>query len=177
MPFISCFPFLEKLALDLGGTVGTLGIDTVEKVFTSGAVPVSDIICYESVYGDFVRKFVKNGAELLFISTNDGWWKNTAGHRQHLSFARLRAIETRREIARSANTGISCFIDKKGRMFYATPYGEKAAIRQTMHPSKEITFYTKYGDYIGRAMLPFSLLMIMFTIIVAIVRCVKRKFR
>jgi apolipoprotein N-acyltransferase len=173
MPFISYFPFLEKLALNLGGTVGTLGIDTGQRVFTNGAVPFSDIICYESIYGDFVRKFVKNGAEILFISTNDGWWKNTAGHRQHLSFARLRAIETRREIARSANTGISCFIDTKGRMFYATPYNEKAAIRQTMHTSTEITFYTKYGDYIGRAMLPCALLIVGFTIIIAVVRRVR----
>ncbi|MDR0763267.1 MAG: apolipoprotein N-acyltransferase [Bacteroidales bacterium] len=170
MPFVSYFPFLERLALNLGGTVGTLGIDTVQRVFTNGVVPFSDIICYESIYGDFVRKFVQNGAELLFISTNDGWWRNTAGHRQHLSFARLRAIETRREIARSANTGISCFIDKKGRMFYATPYNEKAAIRQTMHPSTEITFYTKHGDYIGRAMLLCALLTIMFTVVVAVVR-------
>jgi apolipoprotein N-acyltransferase len=165
MPFVSYLPFLEKIAIDLGGTVGTLGTDTIQKVFTNGAVPFSDAICYESVYGDFVRKFVKDGAQILFISTNDGWWGDTPGYRQHVSFARLRAIETRRDIAQSANTGTSCFIDKKGRMFYATEYNKRVAIKYKMQPSTELTFYTKHGDYIGRAMLPTALLLLLFAIV------------
>src|SRR5574343_444659 len=67
-------------------------------------------VCYESVYGDFMAKYIRSGAEVICIITNDGWWGNTPGHRQHLAYAKLRAIETRKQIIRSANTGISCFV-------------------------------------------------------------------
>jgi len=69
---------------------------------------IAPIICYESVFGEFVTDYVKKGAQALFIITNDGWWKNTNGYKQHLYFASLRAIETRRQVVRAANTGVSC---------------------------------------------------------------------
>ncbi|OFY68588.1 MAG: apolipoprotein N-acyltransferase, partial [Bacteroidetes bacterium RIFOXYA12_FULL_33_9] len=100
---------LGSLALDLGGTVGSLGTQKERTVFKSldDTVGVAPVICYESVYGEFVSDYVKNGADLIFIITNDGWWEDTPGYKHHLSYASLRAIETRRSIARSANTGIS----------------------------------------------------------------------
>jgi apolipoprotein N-acyltransferase len=152
MPFVKHLPFLEKLALDMGGTVGTLGISENREVFRSqyGTPLFSPVICYESIYGDFVKGFVKNGAQFLCIITNDGWWGNTPGHRQHARYARLRAIETRRDIARCANTGISCFINQRGDVSQTTPYWEEIAISQTIKANDEITFYVKYGDYIGR---------------------------
>ena len=115
LPTYKHFKFLEKFAINLGGTVGSLGTDKIRKVFTTvKTVRVSSTICYESIFGEFFSEFVKNGAEVMMIITNDGWWGNTAGYRQHFSFASLRAIETRRCIARSANTGISAFIDQRG---------------------------------------------------------------
>ena len=76
---------------------------------------IAPIICYESVFGKYVTEYVKKGANALFIITNDGWWKNTNGYKQHLSFASIRAIETRRPVARAANTGVSCIIDIRGK--------------------------------------------------------------
>jgi len=143
---------LQSLAIDLGGTVGTLKTSDTRTVFKSKneKFTAGPLICYESVFGEFVTGFVRNGANILFIITNDGWWGNTPGHRQHMDFSILRAIETRRSIARSANTGISAFIDQRGDVFQATPYWEQAAIRQQLSTNEELTFYVKNGDYISR---------------------------
>jgi apolipoprotein N-acyltransferase len=144
--------FLEKYAIDLGGMTGSLGRDTIQHVFVNhySGMKIAPSICYESVYGEYMGEFVKKGAQLIFIITNDGWWRDTPGHRQHCSYARLRAIESRRSIARSANTGISCFINQRGEMFQATKYWEPAAIKQTINANTELTFYTLHGDYIAR---------------------------
>jgi len=151
LPSFRGFKWLEKFALDLGGTVGSLGTDELRKVYvTETAVPVSPAICYESVFGEFFGEFVKNGAGIMIIITNDGWWGNTAGHRQHYRFSHLRAIETRRSIARSANTGISAFIDQRGDASGVTGYWVPTAIKGTLNANNKITFYVKHGDYIGR---------------------------
>lgn len=152
MPMIKYLPFIEKLAFDLGGTVGSLGIDTIRKPFYNvyNDRQVAPSICYESVFGEFMSGFVKNGAELIFVMTNDGWWKDTPGHRQHMSYSALRAIETRRSVARSANTGISCFVNQRGDIIESTPYWVKTAIRRKINANDEITFYVKHGDYIAR---------------------------
>ena len=132
MPSWSFLRPLEKFAIDLGGTVGTLKTDAVRRPFISkDSLKVATIICYESVYGEFVTEFVKKGAELIFIITNDGWWGNTPGHKQHFIYSKLRAIETRRSIARSANTGISCFINQRGDVFQKTEYWKPAPSTQT----------------------------------------------
>src|SRR5690606_7246620 len=107
-------------------------------------------ICYESVYGEFVTGYVRNGANFLAIITNDAWWDETQGHKQHLSLARLRAIETRRSIARSANTGISTFINQKGEMQETLAYNTEGALKATINTNDQITFYVKYGDIIYR---------------------------
>ena len=151
LPSFGRFKFLERFAIDLGGTVGTLGTDKIRKVYsTVKTVKVSPVICYESIFGEFFAEYVKNGAEVMFIITNDGWWGNTAGYRQHFSFAALRAIETRRCIARSANTGISAFIDQRGDASRKTKYWEPAVIKGTINANSKLTFYVKHGDYIAR---------------------------
>jgi apolipoprotein N-acyltransferase len=150
LPSFRGFKWLEKFALDLGGTVGSLGTDDLRKVYhTVETVPVSPIICYESVFGDFFAEFVRNGARIMIIITNDGWWGNTAGHRQHFAFSHLRAIETRRSIARSANTGISAFIDQRGDAHQMTPYWKPAVIKGTLNANDTLTFYTRHGDYLA----------------------------
>jgi len=153
LPSFGGFKWLEKYAIDLGGTVGSLGMDSVRKVYTTvNTVKVGPAICYESIFGEFFARFVKNGAQIMIIITNDGWWGNTAGHRQHFSFAHLRAIETRRCIARSANTGISAFIDQRGDAHQQTTYWVSAVITGSLNASNKITFYVEYGDYIARIM-------------------------
>ncbi|MCX6232218.1 MAG: apolipoprotein N-acyltransferase [Bacteroidetes bacterium] len=166
MPFKKIFKPIEKFALDLGGTIGTLGIDAERKVFhCKNNSNVSPVICYESVYGAYVSEFVKNGAELLFIITNDGWWGNTAGHRQHFSYAALRAVECRRDFARSANTGISCFINQRGDVLQRTEYWKPDVIRQTLYANNTITFYVKFGDYIGIIALYGGLILLLLSLV------------
>jgi apolipoprotein N-acyltransferase len=151
LPTYKHFKLLEKLAINLGGTVGSLGTDKIRKVYTTvNTARISPIICYESIFGEFFSEFVKNGAEVMMIITNDGWWGNTAGHRQHFSFAALRAIETRRSIARSANTGISAFIDQRGDAHQVTEYWEPAAIKGVLNANDRLTFYVRHGDYLAR---------------------------
>jgi len=106
-------------------------------------------ICYESIYGDFMRQYIKKGANLLTIITNDGWWKNTPGHRQHLLYARLRAVETRRWVARSANTGISAFIDPTGNLISTLGYNKRGILKAAIAPAaNRLTIYVKYGDWL-----------------------------
>jgi apolipoprotein N-acyltransferase len=93
---------------------------------------------------------VGNGAQLIFIITNDGWWGDTPGHRQHYSYASLRAIETRRCVARSANTGISAFINQRGDILQRTKYWEPDVIKASLTLNNTKTFYVRYGDYLGR---------------------------
>ena len=120
------------------------------SAFKASDLGVAPVICYESVFGEYTTGYVKNGANALFIVTNDGWWDNTAGHKQHLLFASLRAIETRRPIARSANTGISCLINQRGDILQPTEYDEAATVKGTLLFNDTITFYVRYGDLIGR---------------------------
>ena len=115
-----------------------------------GAVPVGCAVCYESVYGEHCAKYVRAGARLLTVITNDAWWGDTPGYRQHLNYARLRAIETRRDIARCGNTGISAYIDRKGRILSRTPWWEPAVLRGTVNLSDRVTFFVRSGDIVGR---------------------------
>lgn len=151
MPFPTLFKPLESLAINLGGTMGSLGVQDERSVFYSHnkRVCIAPVICYESAYSDYVTDYIKNGANLIFIITNDGWWENTPGHRQHLAYSRLRAIETRREIARCANTGISCFVTPYGEIEQATPYWEQAVICKNMTPNEKQTLFVKFGDIIS----------------------------
>ncbi|MDE7149006.1 MAG: apolipoprotein N-acyltransferase [Bacteroidales bacterium] len=174
MPLVDKIGFLEKWAIDLGGIVGTLGTDAAPKVFRSvrpdDTVCYADVICYESIFGDYVTGFCRKGAELLFISTNDGWWGDTPGHRQHAEYARLRAIENRRDIARSANTGISAFISPRGDVLQRTAYWEPAVIKHNMKTNRELTFYSRYGDMLGRMSAPVSLLLLLGSLVLRIVK-------
>jgi len=166
MPFMKYLGFIRDIVIDIGGTTGSLGRQEEASVFTSvDGTKVAPVICYESVFGEYVTDYVKQGAELIFIITNDGWWKNTPGYKQHMSFARLRAIETRRSIGRAANTGISCFINQRGDVSMATSWWVEAAISGTLNTNDEITFYAKYGDYIARVSLFFGGLLVLLMIV------------
>jgi apolipoprotein N-acyltransferase len=157
-------PLLGRFIIDLGGTTGTLGTQENREAFRhpNKDVSVGVPICYESIYGEFVAEFVKAGANLLFVITNDGWWQDSPGHRQHMHYARLRAIETRRDVARAANTGISCFINQRGDVISQIPYNQPGTIKHTMLANDAKTVYVRTGDVILRVSL-----MIAFLIFVA----------
>ena len=126
---------------------------------------VAPIICYESIYGDYVRKFINMGAGVIFIITNDGWWKNTSGYKQHHSYAKLRAIENRRYVARSANTGISSVIDCFGNVVNYLDWDIFGVIDSNLPILDYETFYTKHGDFLGRiASFFFAIILLNFLI-------------
>lgn len=162
--------WMGNLFEGFGGTSGTLGRDAHRTVFSDKQhyFLAAPIICYESVYGDYITEYVRNGANLLTIITNDGWWGNTQGYRQHMNYARLRAIETRRWIARSANTGISCFIDPVGTVYQPQPWDTKSVIKMKLEPLEKQTFFVHYGDYLSRisnvAAMVFLILGIIFSL-------------
>lgn len=165
IPYSKYLRFMESWALDMGGISGsygrTPGVEMLEN--TDEHIKAFPTICYESIYGEFVAQHVKLGANLLFIITNDGWWGRTEGHRQHLQYARLRAIETRRWIARSANTGVSCFINPMGQIRQAQPYWEEAVIKGNVTPGDRFTFYVRYGDLLSKGALIFCILLIVYS--------------
>ncbi|MBI2258110.1 MAG: apolipoprotein N-acyltransferase [Flavobacteriia bacterium] len=165
VPFSNIFPFLEELSINNGGTTGTLGIEDESQVLKSNGITFAPIVCYESIYGEFITNQCKKGAELLFIITNDGWWKDTPGYKQHLALSRLRAVENRRSIARSANTGISCFINQRGDVIQQTKWWKKDVIRDVIYRNKDKTFYTRFGNILGATVAYASLFLFIFSIL------------
>ena len=140
--------------IDLGGTVGSVGSQAERTVYAAPAnapaLRVAPVICYESIYGDFVGEYARNGATLLGLITNDAWWHDSPGYRQLLRLGALRCIETRRDLARSANTGFTGFINQKGEITQREPAWVPTASRATVHLNDEVTFYARFGELIGR---------------------------
>ncbi|WP_254846463.1 apolipoprotein N-acyltransferase [Hymenobacter sp. CRA2] len=143
--------------INLGGVVGSYGSQEYRAVFrsasaaTDSSLRVAPVICYESVYSDYVSEYVRRGATLIGIITNDGWWSDSPGYKQHLTYGRLRAIETRRDIARAANTGVSAFVNQRGDIVQQLGWWVPGASRYTVHLNDELTFFTRYGELLGHA--------------------------
>ena len=149
LPFPAVLGFVLEI-IDFEGS-GDYGISPNSIVFENqDKQKIASIVCYESIYGEHTAGFVKNGANILTIITNDGWWQNTQGHKQHNMYGRLRAIETRRPILRSANTGISSFINVLGSEVVSTKWDERTAFKVHVEPCTVQTLYVLYGDWIGR---------------------------
>lgn len=158
VPYVESLPFLGDLfawGVGLGSWNHGEGYENFKLPFVGRLMTAPDtakictMICYESVYPDYVREFVKRGAELITIITNDGWYGKSSGPYQHNRFAALRAVENRRWVARSANTGISSVIDDKGRIVEERPLFQSASITTAIPLLKEQTIYTKLGDFIA----------------------------
>jgi apolipoprotein N-acyltransferase len=157
VPITERMPFAETLAgimgdlhVDLGGGLGSYGLpDSVFPLRTRKGVPVAVMICYESVFGDFSRQAVQKGGEIGVIVTNDGWWGNTSGYIQHAAYSSLRAIEYRREIGRSANTGISQFVDVYGHPHQKLGWDVKGVETRKLNRYRAKTFFVQYGDWPG----------------------------
>ena len=151
-PYPAIFCRLDDL---LGGVMGRcVGQEEISLLDVKGAdemnIPVGCAVCYESVYGEYYTDYIRKGAKAMTIITNDAWWGNTPGYKQHLSYASLRAIETRRAIARCANTGISAIISPSGEIIQPTPWWEPAVIEGELPLRDDITFFVAHGDVTGR---------------------------
>ena len=152
IPFSSVFPSLKKL--NLGQANWDIGENYT--LFNTNDITYSGVICYESTYPSLVRKFVEKGAEFIAVLVNDGWYETPPEPQQHASQSIFRAIENRRVVVRSANTGISMIIDSSGEILEETTLNEKVGISSTIHLFKELTFYSKYGDVFSWIMLIFT---------------------
>ena len=151
-PYPSIFRPIDDM---LGGVMGRcIGQDSISVLHVRGTdgmqIPVGCAICYESVYGEYYTGYVRKGAEAMTIITNDAWWGNTPGYIQHLRYASLRAIETRRSIARCANTGISAFIDQRGDIVMTSRWWKPAVMHASINLNDSLTFFVRNGDITGR---------------------------
>ncbi|QXU40826.1 apolipoprotein N-acyltransferase [Pedobacter sp. D749] len=164
MPFPKVFSFLDGVFAQLGGTVGGWGWQEKPSVlYAQSGIGAAPVVCYESLWGDWIGQQVKDGAQFIAIITNDGWWGNTTGKDQHMMYAKLRAIETHRDVARSANTGISCFINQRGDVTQSTKWWTRTALKANINLNDEITFYVKSGDLIAKIL---SLIAIVLALII-----------
>ncbi|HEY6502843.1 MAG TPA: apolipoprotein N-acyltransferase, partial [Chitinophagaceae bacterium] len=159
--------FIDNWFEKFGGTTAGYAKQKERTVLnTVTGYKIAPAICYESIYGEFMRQYARNGANIICIITNDGWWKNTPGYKQHMNYARLRAVESRKWVARSANTGISCFIDPQGNVVDPQPWDTAASIKLNVSLNNRQTFFVKYGDILSRAATIISILLIVLNIFV-----------
>jgi len=172
LPFGSALSFLKPVFEHLGGATGSYGAQKEPGVFYSqSGIGVTPAICYETLWGDWIARSVKKGSQFIAIITNDGWWENTPGKDQHFDYAKLRAIETRRWVCQSANTGISAFINQRGDVVQQTRWWVPTAIKQDINLNSDITFYVEYGDFIARL----GSLLAIFAILFMVFRIVTKK--
>jgi apolipoprotein N-acyltransferase len=178
MPYTEYLGFLRNMMLHLGGTFRSHGTQDYRDAFTSpqDGTNVGPVICYESIFGEFVTEYVSEaGANFIFVITNDGWWGDTPGYVQHNSFSSIRAIENRRSIARSANTGISSFINQRGEILNSVGWWKRGGLTGELNANDYLTFYTRHGDYIGRIASFAGILVLLYTLVISITGRVREK--
>ncbi|MBI5463742.1 MAG: apolipoprotein N-acyltransferase [Ignavibacteriales bacterium] len=149
IPYAETFRFLiEPLKWNVGISSWGKGNDTVVVHWKRGidTTRFGGMICYESAYPDYVRGFVRNGAEFLIVVTNDSWWGNTSGAYQHATFGSFRAIETRRWVVQCANGGISYITSPHGSTVKSIGMYEKANMVSSIETLSSETFYVRHGD-------------------------------
>lgn len=175
----SFLKFMSPLFEKFGGTTGGYARQSERTVLSTynHSYRIAPAVCYESIYGEFMATYVRNGADLIVVITNDGWWGDTPGYRQHEQYARLRAIETRCWVAHSANTGISCFIDPSGTVIDPQPWDKTAVIKQSLPPAHKDTdrktFYVRYGDILSKTAMALTILLVIGWLI-TLIKNVKR---
>ena len=153
VPYADAFYFIDFLRWGVGIGGWQIGRDTVIFQEKKTGAKFCSLICYESVYPEFVAAFVKKGAEFLTIVTIDSWWDHMSGAYQHHQYAIFRAVENRRWVARCAVGGFSSYIDPYGRVYDKTELFTQATLSRTIlriNNRMANTFYTRHGDWVGR---------------------------
>jgi len=172
MPFPEALAFLAPVFEKLGGSANSWGWQDHPGIFYSqSGIGVAPVICYESIWGSWVGESVKNGAQFIAVITNDGWWGNTSGKDQHLMYAKLRAIETRRWVVRSANTGISAFINQRGDITKQSKWWVSTALKEDINLNDTLTTYVNTGDILAKG---FSILAVLLALIIPYKRFIKK---
>lgn len=180
VPFADQFTFLaDMFKWGVGLTGWNVGKDTT--VFNAlinidgykQAVKIGGIVCYESIFPIFVTSFVQRGAEFIAVVTNDSWYGNSSGPRQHKDFAILRAVENRRTVVRCANGGISCVINPLGEIEAQTEMFTKADLVGNVGLHNGTTFYTEHPKIVTTLVSVISLWIFGLSILLFI----KQKFK
>jgi apolipoprotein N-acyltransferase len=149
VPIVERVPFLNPQWFSGIDYFGGFGRGGEPPPFALSFGEVGTLICYESIYPQHARAFRQKGADLLANITNDAWFGHSSAPWQHFAHMRLRAIETRMAAVRSANTGISAYIDPLGRVVEATGLFVPAVHTWNVQTSDVITPYVRFGDWIG----------------------------
>jgi apolipoprotein N-acyltransferase len=148
VPFGEYVPYKEFFffAKSLLNEVGLFEPGKQRTIFTTGGHSYGVFICYESIFGDEMRHYAQQGADVLVNISNDGWYGNTSAAWQHLNMVRMRAIENHRWVLRATNTGVTAAINPYGRVTAAAPRHQRTSIRVHFGYENYLTFYARYGD-------------------------------
>jgi apolipoprotein N-acyltransferase len=151
VPLHQVFFFLDKLVVG----IGDFGRGRTATVFSLDGARFSVMICYEAIFPDEVREFVRDGAEFLVNITNDAWFGRSGAPSQHLAMAAMRAVENGVYLVRAANTGITAVVAPTGEILAETGIFTEAALLGTVHPRLGETPYSRFGDVLAWACLTF----------------------
>lgn len=155
VPIVERIPFVNFLnTIDIfnwveWGALAGFGRGNEPTMIKTSSFTSPGLVCYDSVYPTWIRKFVNEGADFITIITNDGWWGNSSGHVQHFSYARLRAIEFDRWVVRSANNGTSGIIRPDGTIEQKTEYWVRTGFTSSIPKLTHQTVYARFGDWLS----------------------------
>jgi apolipoprotein N-acyltransferase len=161
-PYKKIFSFISSVT----HAIGDMTPGEEQRLMDYEGMQLGSPICYEIIFPDLVRKFVKKGASFLVTITNDGWYGRSAAPFQHFAMAAMRAVENRRFILRSATTGISGIIDPYGRILSESELMTQTSLTGMITPKRETTLYTRFGDIL----LYVSLTLTVISLILAVVK-------
>jgi apolipoprotein N-acyltransferase len=158
VPGRNTVPFISKIVGDQVPADFTRGKEPVVFRLTTDQVKVAPLICFEDTLGELTRQFVLRGANLLANVTNDGWFLRSAGSQQHLENAIFRCVETRRPMARAANTGVTCFVNRFGRVTQVLLDSKRSQFTEgvltgtvAVPTNGVLTFYVQHGELFAKA--------------------------
>lgn len=117
-------------------------------VFAVDSTKFSTLICFESAFPAYCADFCRKGAEFLVVITNDMWFGPSSVPYQHAQMSVFRAVENRVPLARCANTGVSMFIDRWGRVEGQTNMFEEKLVYGSIKPEVSKSFYNRYGNFL-----------------------------
>ncbi|HEV2274286.1 MAG TPA: apolipoprotein N-acyltransferase [Acidobacteriaceae bacterium] len=146
VPFKDFFAFAKNLTQQ----AGDMTHGSRRMVFTVGGHTFGIFICYEEIFGDEVRIFVKNGAQVLLNISDDGWYGDTCAPWQTLNMSRMRAVENRRWVLRDTNTGLTTAVDPYGRLTASVGRHALTSLAAAYGYRSDLTFYTRYGDVFAK---------------------------
>jgi apolipoprotein N-acyltransferase len=156
------FPLIHRVVSNVSSEVGGFRKGSTYKVgsFPNG-YSFAVFICYEAIYPAEVRRFAANGAQVFVNISNDGWFGHSAAAEQHVRMARVRAVENRRWLVRTTNSGVTVSVDPYGRIFRPLPREVRAAADLPYDFRTDETLYTRFGDWFAWLCVIVSVMLLM----------------